>query len=224
MKMFVSYTRVSTAKQGLGLDAQNASIESYVQAKGGCIVARFSEKESGKETLKRKELQAAISLCKAENYTLIVAKLDRLSRDIMDIFSLKRDKFLSFEVVDIDASDTMTLGIFATLAQKERELISKRTREALAAKKAEGIKLGSPVASETLKSFNHLGREKRTQQAFDNQSSRHAYGAIRLMQGSLRTKADYLNAEGYRTSTGKKFTAIQVSRLIARYEQKGGEL
>ena len=224
MKKYVSYCRVSTAKQGLGLEAQAASIQNYVSVYGGTIVASFSEKESGKETLNRPELQAAISLCKAECYTLIVAKLDRLSRDIMDIFSLKKDKHLSFEVVDIDASDTMTLGIFATLAQKERELISKRTREALAAKKAEGIKLGNPKASETLKSFNHLGREKRTRQAYDNQSSRHAYGAIRFLQGSLRFKAEYLNTEGYRTSTGKKFTAIQVSRLINRYEQKGGQL
>ena len=217
MKKYIAYTRVSTAKQGLGLEAQTATIQAYVHANGGRIVASYSEKESGKETIKREKLQEAIKQCKAEGSILIVAKLDRLSRDIMDIFALKKDKHLTFEVCDIDANDTMTLGIFATLAQKERELISKRTREALAAKKAEGVKLGNPNAGETLRKYNHMGAEKRKAAADNNEANRHAWGAIRLMQGSLKTKAEYLNSEGYLTSTGKKFTPMQVSRLIQRF-------
>ena len=222
MKKFVAYLRVSTKKQDLGLEAQTASIESYVKANGGCIVASFSEKESGKETIKRTELQAAIRLCKAQGYTLIVAKLDRLSRDIMDIFALKKDKNLTFEVCDIDATDTMTLGIFATLAQKEREMISKRTREALAARKAEGVKLGNPHAGDTLREFNHLGAKKRKEAADKSEVNRHAYDAIRLMKGSLRCKAEYLNNNGYSTPQGKQFTPMQIKRLIERYETKGG--
>lgn len=221
MKQFISYTRVSTQKQGLGLEAQLSTIQAYVKACGGRIVASYSEKESGKETIKRDGLQQAIKQCKAEGCTLIVAKLDRLSRDIMDIFSLKKDKNLSFEVCDIDANDTMTLGIFATLAQKERELISKRTREALAAKKAEGVRLGNPNASNTLREYNHLGVEKRKESAYNNEASRHAYNAIRLMEGTLQAKADFLNKEHYLTSKGKKFTAMQVSRLIQRYGKEG---
>jgi len=217
MKKFISYTRVSTAKQGLGLDAQAATINAYVKSHGGTIIASYSEKESGKETIKREALQQAIKQCKTDDCILVVAKLDRLSRDIMDIFALKKDRQLKFEVCDIDASDTMTLGIFATLAQKEREMISKRTKEALAAKKADGVKLGNPHSGNTLKMYNHLGAEKRKESANTNEANRHAWGAIRLMEGSLRAKANYLNAEGYLTPTGKKFTPMQVSRLIQRF-------
>ncbi len=220
MKKFIAYTRVSTKLQGLGLEAQTATINAYVKNNGGVIISSYSEKESGKETIRREALQQAIKQCKTDGCILVVAKLDRLSRDIMDIFALKKDRQLSFEVCDIDASDTMTLGIFATLAQKEREMISKRTKEALAAKKANGVKLGNPHAAETLREFNHLGAEKRKANADSNEANRHAYGAIRLMKGSLQTKADYLNAEGYLTPTGKKFTPMQVSRLIQRFSPK----
>lgn len=220
MKSYISYTRVSTQKQGLGLEAQEASIENYVKMQGGRIIGYYSEKESGKETIKRTELQAAIRHCKSEGAILLVAKLDRLSRDIMDIFALRKDKSLIFEVCDIDASDTMTLGIFATLGQKEAELISKRTKEALAAKKAEGVKLGSPKASETMRKYNHLGAAKRKENADNNEANRFAYDAIRFMQGTLRAKAAYLNEKRYLTPQGKQFTAIQVKRLLDRYEGK----
>ena len=222
MKKFISYTRVSTNKQGLGLDAQTATIENYVKMQGGSIIGSFSEKESGKETINRPQLQEAIRKAKSEGATLIVAKLDRLSRNIIDIFTLKKDSRLSFEVCDIDASDTMTLGIFATLAQKEREMISKRTKEALAARKAEGVKLGNPNAAETMRAFNHLGVEKRKTAANMSEANRHAYAAIKFMSGTLREKADYLNENGYTTPKGSLFTAMQVKRLIDRYE-KGGE-
>ncbi len=217
MRKFISYTRVSTAKQGLGLEAQTATIESYVRNANGTIIASYSEKESGKETINRHQLQLAISHAKKEGAILIVAKLDRLSRDIIDIFTLKKDTNLTFEVCDIDASDTMTLGIFSTLAQKERELISKRTKEALAARKAEGVKLGNPNASETLRRFNHLGAEKRKAAADQSDANRHAYAAIKFLQGSLRAKADYLNDNGFLTPKGKSFTPMQVSRLLQRY-------
>ena len=111
MKQFISYTRVSTQKQGLGLEAQTATIESYAKANNGKVIASYSEKESGKETINRPALQEAIARAKKEGAILLVAKLDRLSRDIIDIFTLKKDTALTFEVCDIDASDTMTLGI-----------------------------------------------------------------------------------------------------------------
>lgn len=216
MKRYISYTRVSTAKQGIGLDAQQEIISRYVQQNGGTIVAAYEEKESGKDTINRPQLQAAIARCKADGCTLVVAKLDRLSRDIVDIFTLKRSK-LQFEVCDIDASDTMTLGIFATLAQKERELISKRTREALAALKAEGKHLGSPKASETMRQYNHMGAEARKRAANESEANRHAYAAIKFMSGTLAEKAAYLNENGYKTRMGKDFTPMQVKRLIDRF-------
>ena len=217
MKSYIAYTRVSTNKQGLGLEAQTATIENYVKSQGGNIISSYSEKESGKETINRPALQSAINQCKQEGCTLIVAKLDRLSRDIMTIFALKKDSRLTFEVCDIDAADTMTLGIFATLAQKERELISKRTKEALAAKKAEGVTLGNPNAADTMRKYNHLGVEARQRKANESDANRKAFAAIRFMDGTLRAKAEYLNANGFTTPNGKKFTAMQVSRLIQRY-------
>ena len=217
MKKFVSYTRVSTAKQGLGLEAQTSIINQYVNNHGGEIIASFSEKESGKETINRIALSAAIATAKQEHATLIVAKLDRLSRDIIDIFTLKKDAKLCFEVCDLDASDTMTLGIFATLAQKERELISKRTKEALAARKEQGVKLGNPHAAETIRQYNHLGVEKRVKLANENTNNKQAFAAIRYMQGTLREKANYLNENGFVTVRGSQFTAMSVSRLIERY-------
>lgn len=217
MKKFISYTRVSTAKQGIGLEAQASIICAYVEAQGGTITAAFEEKESGKETINRPALQAAIAQCKAEGCTLVVAKLDRLSRDIVDIFTLKKDKALSFEVCDMDASDTLTLGIFATLAQKERELISRRTKEALAALKAEGVQLGNPKASDTMRKYNHLGVEARKRAANESEANRHAYAAIKFMPGTLAEKAAYLNENGYKTRQGKQFQPMQVKRLIERY-------
>jgi len=223
MNRYIAYTRVSTSKQGLGLEAQNASIDRYVKNLSGVIVGSYSEKESGKETINRPELQKAISHAKKENAILIVAKLDRLSRDIMDIFSLKKDKQLTFEVCDIDANDTLILGIFATLSQKEREMISKRTKEALAALKREGKRLGNPHAADTLRQFNHLGVAKRKAAADENEANRHAYAAIKFMQGSLKQKADYLNENGFTTPKGFCFNPTQVLRLIKRYEAQQTE-
>lgn len=217
MKKFISYTRVSTAKQGLGLDAQAKIIAEYVKKNGGTITARYEEKESGKDTINRPELQAAIAQCKSEGAVLVVAKLDRLSRDIADIFTLKKDRELDFEVCDVDASDTLTLGIFATLAQKERELISRRTKEAMAALKAEGKKLGNPHAREHMAAIGHLGPEARKRAAYDNGENRRAYAAIKLMQGTLAEKAAYLNENGYTTPTGKAFCATTIFRLEKRY-------
>lgn len=246
MNKFIAYTRVSTSKQGLGLEAQVKIITDYVVKIGGVIVSTFSEKESGKDTINRPQLQAAIAAAKSEGATLIVAKLDRLSRDIRDIFTLKKDKYLTFEVCDIDASDTLMLGIFATLAQKERELISRRTRDALAAKKKQKLSLieqakeaekvgaadqakrlyaaadhlvlsGNPNAAAQLRKVSPQGVEARKANARNNTANRHAYDAIRLMTGTLASKADYLNANGYTTRQGKRFTPTQVARLIAMY-------
>jgi len=217
MKKFVSYSRVSTAGQGLGLEAQQSIICDYVNQAGGTIIETISEKESGKETINRQGLQRAIELCKQTGATLIVAKLDRLSRDVADIFAIKKQKGLTFEVCDMNAQDTLLLGIFATLAQKERELISRRTREALAALKAQGKQLGNPNAAEAMRAINTQGVARRKQLAQDAPENRHAYNAVRFMPGTLAEKAAFLNAEGYKTRNGKTFTPMAVKRLLDRY-------
>ena len=217
MKTFVAYCRVSTEGQGIGLDAQQTIIADYVKNAGGVILDTISEKESGKETINRPGLQKAIATCKAQGATLIVAKLDRLSRDVADIFAIKKTRGLVFEVCDMDAQDTLTLGIFATLAQKERELISRRTREALAALKAQGKQLGNPNAADAMRAINAHGVARRKQLASEAPENRHAYNAVRLMPGTLQSKADFLNAEGYRTRNGKAWTPTAVKRLFDRY-------
>lgn len=217
MKQFISYSRVSTAGQGLGLEAQQSIIAEYVSQAGGVILDTISEKESGKETINRPGLQRAIDECKRTGATLIVAKLDRLSRDVADVFAIKKQKGLTFEVCDMDAHDTLLLGIFATLAQKERELISRRTREALAALKAQGKQLGNPNAAEAMRAINAQGVARRKQLAQDAPENRHAYNAVRFMPGTLASKAAFLNAEGYKTRNGKSFTPMAVKRLLDRY-------
>lgn len=217
MKKFIAYCRVSTQKQSLGLDAQMTAIRAYVAADGGVIVAEFSEKESGKEAINRPQLNAAITAAKQLGAVLLVSKLDRLSRDVADIFTLKKDKRLTFEVCDMNASDTLMLGIFATLAQKERELISRRTKEGLAEAKKKGKKLGGCRAAGGWEIVSASGRAALHDAAINHPANRHAYDAIRLMDGTLQSKCDYLNGNGYTTRNGKRFTPKQVSRLLAMY-------
>ena len=218
MKKFVAYCRVSTTGQGIGLDAQERIINEWVCANNGIILDTIREKESGKSTANRSGLAQAIDLCMTEGASLIVAKLDRLSRDVADVFSIKKRLGDSLTICDLNAADTMLLGVFASLAQKERELISRRTKEALAEKKAQGIKLGNPNAAEAMRAVNRLGVAKRMNEANNAPENKTAWMVIRLMDGSLQSKADFLNENGYRTRNGKRWTAAGVSRLIARFK------
>ena len=218
MKDFVAYTRVSTEGQGIGLDAQMDIINAWVKNNGGNVIATLREKASGKN-LNRPVLKQALDMCRQTGATLIVAKLDRLSRDVADIFTIRKRKGLELAVCNCDASDTMMLGIFATLAEKERQLISTRTREALATLKEQGKRLGNPNAGAQLREVNRQGAAKRSQMAHDAVENKHAYMAIRLMTGTLQQKADFLNENGFRTRNGKTFAPTSVKRLIALFEK-----
>lgn len=218
MKNFVAYCRVSTEGQGIGLDAQMGIINAWVKNNGGNVIATLREKASGKN-LNRPVLKQALDMCRQTGATLIVAKLDRLSRDVADIFTIRKRKGLELAVCNCDASDTMMLGIFATLAEKERQLISTRTREALATLKEQGKRLGNPNAGAQLREVNRQGAAKRSQMAHDAVENKHAYMAIRLMTGTLQQKADFLNENGFRTRNGKTFAPTSVKRLIALFEK-----
>lgn len=218
MKKFVAYCRVSTTGQGIGLDAQERIINEWVADNNGIILDTIREKESGKSTANRSGLAQAIDLCMTEGASLIVAKLDRLSRDVADVFNIKKRLGDRLTICDLNAADTMLLGVFASLAQKERELISRRTKEALAEKKAQGIKLGNPNAAEAMRAVNRLGVAKRVNEANNAPENKTAWMVIRLMDGSLQSKADFLNENGYRTRNGKRWTPAGVSRLIARFK------
>lgn len=148
MKPAVAYVRVSTGRQGksgLGLEAQQAALARFAKAEGYEFVQLFTEVETGKgaDALERRpELAAALKLAKKRKAPIIVAKLDRLSRDVHFISGLMMHK-TPFIVAELGAdADPFMLHVYAALAEKERRLISQRTRDALAMKKAQGVKLG----------------------------------------------------------------------------------
>jgi DNA invertase Pin-like site-specific DNA recombinase len=226
MNKYVSYIRTSTSEQIFGLKVQTATIERYVKNKNGIIIASYYEKESGNKSIYSSILEKAISHTKKENAILIVANLNRLSHNIMDIFSLKKDKQLTFEVCGIDANDAMIFEIFMNLSHREnrREIISDKTSRALAILKKEGKQLGNPHAADMLRQVNHLGVAKRKAAANENEANQRAYAAIKNVQGSLKLKANYLNENGFTTSNGCCFNPTQVLRLIKRYEARQTEL
>src|SRR6202162_12490 len=148
MQTAIAYVRVSTGKQaksGLGLEAQQAALARFAEAEGYKLLQTFEEIETGKgaDALDRRpQLSAALKVAKQHKAPILVAKLDRLSRDVHFISGLMTHK-TPFIVAELGAdADPFMLHIYAALAEKERRLIGKRTRDALAAKKAQGVKLG----------------------------------------------------------------------------------
>lgn len=138
-RQYISYLRVSTQKQGaegLGISAQRAMCEQFVRGKGGEIVREFLDVESGKSRT-RAELWQAIEYAKANNVPLVIAKLDRLARDVEFTFKVMNTG-IEIYFTDMPVVNTMILGVFASVAQYERELISARTKAAFAAKAARG--------------------------------------------------------------------------------------
>lgn len=147
----VVYMRVSTARQGrsgLGLEAQQAAIDAFVRERGAEVLQTFTEVESGKSA-KRPELERALHLAKVTGATLLIAKLDRLSRNAAFLLTL-RDSGVRFVAVDMPDANELTVGIMALVAEQEREAISRRTKEALQAAKARGRKLGNPNGAAAL--------------------------------------------------------------------------
>ena len=148
----VAYQRVSTARQGasgLGLEAQTKAIGDFVSHRRATVIGTFREVESGKNN-ERPELTRALHLCKVTGATLLISKLDRLSRNAAFLLTL-RDSGVKFIAADMPDANDLTVGVMALVAQQEREAISKRTREALAAAKARGVKLGNPNGSRALR-------------------------------------------------------------------------
>ena len=142
---FVAYYRVSTAQQGhsgLGLDAQRDAVMRYLSNGGWPPLAEFTEIETGKGANaldRRPQLQAALAYARKHKATLIIAKLDRLSRNAAFLLTL-RDSGVRFLACDMPEANDLTVGIMALVAQQEREAISRRTKEALAVAKARGVK------------------------------------------------------------------------------------
>src|SRR5437588_6197688 len=149
---FVAYYRVSTDRQGksgLGLDAQREAVENYLNGARWSLVADFTEIESGKRN-DRPELEKALAACKKLKARLVIAKLDRLSRNLAFIATLM-ESGVEFVAVDMPEANKLTVHILAAMAEHEREQISKRTRDALAAAKRRGRRLGNPDIAEVAK-------------------------------------------------------------------------
>lgn len=217
---YIAYYRVSTKRQSLGLDAQRNSVISFINSNPKYeLLAEFSEKESGKCD-NRTELNKAIIECKRYNATLIIAKLDRLSRKVSFIFAL-RDSGIQFLALDVPNFNTLTLGIFATLAQTERELISSRTKAALAALKTKGVKLGNPNASFSAET-RQMAYIAHSAAAEANENNKRAMLMIKSLLASTRNLtliAKELNDNGFVTSRGKLFRPVQVLRIINKIEK-----
>ena len=206
---YVAYIRTSTKRQNLGLDAQKEIINQFIAINGGEIVAEYSEQESGKKA-DRNALRQASEHAKKIGGAVIVAKVDRLTRDAS--FGMAYVKTNNIVFCDHPKMSTLEQCIFFGMAQQEREFISQRTKAALAVKKAQGFKLGGKYQPENLKKARQAALEKSK-----SISQRQAFSAIEFMKGTLRQKADRLNELGYTTPKGGQWTAIQVSRLIAKF-------
>ena len=216
-RAYVAYYRVSTQKQGqsgLGLEAQRMAVQQFVKEEG-IIVEEFVEVESGKRD-GRIQLLAAIASAKKRKAVLIIAKLDRLSRNAGFIFAL-RDSGVDFVCADMPDANTLKVGIFAVLAQHEREVISSRTKAVLQAKKAQGYQLGKPenLTREATRKGNQAWRVK----AALNENNRRASAMIKALRENgmnWLNIAQTLNQHGFKTSQGKVFQAIQVQRLYRK--------
>lgn len=212
---FVTYYRVSTLKQGqsgLGLDAQKSAVKDYIDSHSGVELATFTEVESGKLNT-RPQLEAALLRCRQAHATLLVAKLDRLSRNAAFLFNL-RDSGVKFQALDIPEANTLTLGVMAVLAQHEREIISGRTKAALAARRARGKPLGTPRdLSAYAARGSALARAVNTEKA----KTRAVLVAPAIKSArsagctSLRQVAEHLDELGITTPRGKAWTATAVA-------------
>lgn len=215
---YISYYRVSTKKQeksGLGLDAQKTAVKNFLD-KESILITEYQEAESGKDN-ERPQLIRAIEHCKSTGAVLLIAKLDRLSRNAAFILTL-RDSKIEFVCADMPTANSVTIGIMAILAQDERERISHRTKVALAELKGRGINLGSP--QNLTNDSRTRSIEVRRNNALEDENNRKATAMIVLMKHngkSLYFISNQLNENGFKTRTGKEFNQMTVKRLYDRY-------
>jgi DNA invertase Pin-like site-specific DNA recombinase len=226
-RTIVAYLRVSTDKQGrhgLGMDAQRNAISRFAEAEGFTVLAEFVEVETGKGAdalAQRPQLNAALERAKRAGVPVVVSKLDRLSRDVAFIASLMAQR-VPFIVAELGAdADPFMLHLYAALAEKERRMISDRTKAALAAAKARGVKLGgdrgyrpeTPPDAALGAAASAYVRSRTADQA-----ARQVADVLAEAEGmSLREKAALLAARGVPTPSGKgDWTATAVRRVEAR--------
>ena len=222
LRRLVAYERVSTARQGasgLGLEAQRKTIEDFAVSRGAEVLARFTEVESGRKA-DRPELTKALHLAKVTGATLVIAKLDRLSRNAAFLLAL-RDSGVRFVAVDMPEANDLTVGIMALVAQAEREAISRRTKEALAVAKARGVKLGNPNGAASLRRAGKGGVALRAAVSANAQDFALDLAAVVADirndgTASLRVIAGELTLRGIRTRRGGQWSVSNVKGLLRR--------
>lgn len=212
-KRFVAYFRVSTARQGvsgLGLEAQRKSVADFV-TNNGTIVADFVEVESGKRA-DRPQLAEAIALCKRDGLTLLVAKLDRLARNLNFITTLQQTK-VDFVAVDNPHATPFVIHILCAVAEQEAVAISQRTTAALAAFKARGGTLGNPRFAEALPKANAVRCDRAKER---NGKLLAIVNEIKSKAGlsKLAELAEALNLRGIRTARNNAWTSSHVFNLL----------
>ena len=221
---YVAYERVSTARQGasgLGLAAQRAAIDAFVAGRAGHLAGRFTEVESGRKA-DRPELTKALELARLTGATLVIAKLDRLSRNAAFLLAL-RDSGVRFLACDMPEANDLTVGVMALVAEAERAAISRRTTEALAAAKARGVRLGNPNGAAALRRAGKGGAALRaTVTANAEAHARDLAPVVAEIQASgatsLRAIAAALDARGILTRRGGRWHVSTVKNLLARLE------
>jgi DNA invertase Pin-like site-specific DNA recombinase len=212
---FVGYFRVSTDRQGksgLGLEAQREAVLDYLNGGSWALVQEFVEVESGKHS-DRPQLAAALAACKKHRAKLVIAKLDRLSRNLAFIATLM-DSGVEFVAVDNPHANKLTVHILAAVAQHEREMIAQRTKDALQAAKSRGKRLGNPKLAQARQRAFKANREAA------NQFAANVLPVIQQIQASgvqsLRGVARALIARGIKTARGGEWSAVQVADILRR--------
>lgn len=220
---FVAYYRVSTSRQGtsgLGLEAQKRAVSDFLNGGSWQLLAEFVEVESGKSD-DRPQLEQALMMCDLSGATLVVAKLDRLSRNLAFLAKLQ-ESGARFVAADMPEANELTIHIMAAVAQAERKAISARTKEALAAAKARGIRLGGNRGNlDDLKKGPGISAQVRRRQARERALKVvRQIDAVRFGEGatSLREIATALNDRGITAPRGGKWHAAQVKAVLQRCE------
>jgi DNA invertase Pin-like site-specific DNA recombinase len=220
---FIAYYRVSTAQQGrsgLGLEAQQAAVRDYLNGGRWELLREFTEVESGKRS-DRPELAKALAACRVHRATLVIAKLDRLSRNAAFLLNL-RDAGVEFVCADMPAANRLTVGIMALVAEEEARMISARTKAALAAAKARGTVLGGARAgaAERARGVAAKGtaaiRAKAEARAADLAPMIAAWQAAGITSQAGLARA--LNGAGVPSARGGTWSNVQVAALLARIE------
>jgi DNA invertase Pin-like site-specific DNA recombinase len=223
-RKLVAYYRVSTKGQGesgLGLEGQVAAVETYAQGIGATIVRSYQEVETGKRA-DRPELLRAIADAKRSKATLVIAKLDRLARNVAFTANLM-ESGVDFVACDNPHANRLTIHILAAVAENEATMISQRTKDALAAYKARGGSLGAsrPGAHRLTEEARAKGRPRASRTLHDQADA--AYSDLGKMLAELRSEgmslreiAARLDAEGHTTRRGKLWNQVQVKRVLDR--------